>query len=266
MSAQPTTKLTIPLLMQQRDGFFNYIKHVEKRGPSILENLMKQGAKNDEENGWPAVKRTLDNYLHMANTMIIESQEVSNMDLNVNFGAISKTPFIPASEPRVIRKTDSGVSFNSDGKHSKTASTSSSQSAMSTAMSTSSRTTMSSFESSRGSSTLERLAREFKKMRPRTRIVVDEIVQQPAYSNLPTPTDLGFGKENTTPLPPTPTKTRFPALRKMRSLGALGDLKHNNSSVTSLRKNEGHAFDPVAMRRQREEYMSKTNSYNNNFV
>ena len=259
MSAQPTSKLTIPLLMQQRDGFFNYIKHVEKRGPSILDNLMKQGAKDDEENGWPAVKRTLDNYLNMANTMITESQDVSNMELDVNFVAISKTPSIPPPEPRVIRKTDSGVSFNSEGKHSKTSSTSSNKSTMSTG----SRTTTSSFDSGRsGGSTLERLAREFKKMRPRTRIVVDEIVHQPAYPMQYTqPTDLG--KENTTPVVPTPSKSRFPGLRKMRSLGTLGDLKHNNSSMASLRKdNFGHAFDPVAMRRKREDYMTK----NTNFI
>jgi hypothetical protein len=48
----------------------------------------------------------------------------------------------------------------------------------------------------------------------------------------------------------------------MRSLGALGDLKHNNSSMTSLRKDGlTHAFDPVAMRRQREDYMNKNNNF-----
>jgi hypothetical protein len=263
MSSQPTTKLTIPLLMAQRDGFFNYIKTVDKRGVGCLQNLMTQGAKEGEANGWSAVKRTLTNYLALANTMITECQDVSNMELNINFVAVSKTPEIP-SEQRTIRKTDSGISFNTDGKHSKTPSYSSSKSNASNA----SRGTFSSGEfPNRGGSTLERIAREIRKIRPRTRIVVDEIVKQPGLS------DGSFGQENaTTPITPitpltpmTPTfpvqsKPRFPGLRKMRSLGALSELKDKNSSLSSLHKSStAHAFDAVAMRRQRDAYMSKNN-------
>src|ERR1700753_1610114 len=123
-AAQPSSKLTIPLLMVQREGFFNYVKAVEARGPMCLQTLMKQGARSGEENGWPAVKRTLTNYLKLSNQMIHESQEIGILDVYIN-----STPEVPPVIEEeeydgfndTSRKTDSGVSFStsSDGKHSK---------------------------------------------------------------------------------------------------------------------------------------------------
>jgi hypothetical protein len=249
-AAQPSSKLTIPLLMIQREGFFNYVKAVEARGPMCLQTLMKQGARKGEENGWPAVKRTLNNYLKLANQMIRESQEISSLDLHIN-----STPEVPqVSESQYLedikesaRKTDSGISFSgsSDGKHSKNPSTSSSKST-GTNSSNTSRTTSSSFDFGRGS-TLERLARELKKIKPR-RLQVDEIVKPPSPSSRPSPS---IEKENMSPSSPT-RSFRMSTLRKMKSLGTLGELNHSNHSSSSLRNNplspplpfEGDAMRP----------------------
>jgi hypothetical protein len=206
---------------------------------------MKQGARNGEENGWPAVKRTLSNYLKLANQIIHESQEMSSIDVYIN-----STPEVPLiSEDQDVeeiiespRKTDSGISFtgSSDGKHSKNPSTSSGKSTGTTTSKTS-HTTSSSFEFSRGS-TLERLARELKKMKPR-RFQVDEIVKSASPSSSRQPTMIE--KENLSPSSPTKS-FRMSTLRKMKSFGTLGELKHGNHSSSSLRNNNNSPLSPTA--------------------
>jgi hypothetical protein len=243
--SQPSSKLTIPLLMVQREGFFNYIKAVEARGPMCLQTLMKQGARNGEENGWSAVKRTLGNYLKLANQLIRESQEISVMEVYIN-----STPQVPPvfedqrlEDPNVTPTMNSESTATltpaTDGKHSKNPSTSSSKSTGTANSSATSRTTSSSFEMGSRGSTLERLARELKKMKPR-RLQVDEFLKLKSSSV--------HEKENQSPTSPpkspqrsplksptTPTKSlRFSSLRKMKSFGTLGELKHNNNSAASL--------------------------------
>jgi hypothetical protein len=255
---QPSAKLTIPLLMVQREGFFHYVKAVEARGPMCLQTLMKQGARNGEENGWPAVKRTLTNYLKLANQMIRESQDISSLHIPSDSPLEAPSQLASGEQSQLYnQRSDSGVGFSAspaslDGKHSKHPSTSSSKSTH-TVDSDASRITLSSFEFGRGS-TLERLARELKKMKPR-RIQVDEIIppqpKSPAREKK-TPsvmltidrnTNSHINKENLSPpeTPPlksavTPTRSiRFSTLKKMKSFGTLTELKHRNSSSPSLR-------------------------------
>jgi hypothetical protein len=78
--SQPSAKLTMSQLKAQREGFFNYIRTVERQGPMCLQTLMQQGAKPGDPNGWPAVKRTLNNYLRLSNSMILESQDISTLE------------------------------------------------------------------------------------------------------------------------------------------------------------------------------------------
>lgn len=275
----PTSRLTVNMLMQQRNGFFKYIKAVERQGVSCLSSIMMQGAKNGEPNGWPAVKRTLHNYLNLANSMIEDCQFISTLD------AVSTTPEILPSEilmdedhRRSGGKTDSGISFGSEGKHMKNPSTSSSKSTFSNA-SHASYMSISSAKSQ--GSTLERIARELKRLQLRPRrlqatelinskvAIMPRTLDQVPESSVSTPVSARSddGLMQKAFLPPTPVestapspsgRTRFPALRKMRSLGALAELKHNNLSATSLRTgSDTPAFDPVAMRRHREAFESR---------
>ena len=122
-SPPPTTKLTHSILKNQRDGFFKYIQSVEKSGPRILGTLMQQGKATDEDNGWPAVTRTIGLYLQLANSMIYECIEVvapqsvaspkdrSSKGSSRTSGETkdSNSGYKPTREPR---KVDSGVSFN----------------------------------------------------------------------------------------------------------------------------------------------------------
>ncbi|KAK3703083.1 hypothetical protein LTR37_014694 [Vermiconidia calcicola] len=79
ISSQPTTKLTREILKNQRDGFFKYIQSVEKNGSQVLRNLMQQGKAPADANGWGAVTRTLGLYLQLANSMISECSEITDV-------------------------------------------------------------------------------------------------------------------------------------------------------------------------------------------
>lgn len=244
----PTKKLTDSMLRSQREGFFKYIRTVEKRGTSVLENLMIHGKRDTDATGWPNVSRALIQYLNLANSIINECQ-----DINIIIAALPKPPELaqpapstPAteSEKRKGRKIDSGVSFNSDGRHNKTPSTSSAKSAA----------THASAQVGKSGSTLERITRELRRIRSKQRLEVTELVKPYAADDIE--------KENR---PSTPKHRGFSGLRKMRSLGALGDLKQNNASSTSFKgatppagTDHVPAFDPEEMRKQREAFEKRT--------
>ncbi|KEQ67772.1 uncharacterized protein M437DRAFT_36469 [Aureobasidium melanogenum CBS 110374] len=103
VSSQPTSKLTPGILKKQRDTFFKYIQAVEKSGPAVLINLIQQGKKPTDENGWASTRNTLDMYLQVANSLISECQEILYTDT---------TSIIDSAETkRKGRKVDSGISF-----------------------------------------------------------------------------------------------------------------------------------------------------------
>jgi hypothetical protein len=251
MSVQPTAKLRIATLMSQREGFFKYIQTVEKRGVACLETLMNQGREGDEPNGWSSVKRTLEKYLLLANNIIKECWDVNNISLDdalVRTEAPKQRESIE-TERRNGRKVDSGFSFGSDGKHSKNPSTSSN------------RSTFSEYRYSdtligKSGSTLERIAREIRKMRPKQKVEVTEMIPQRSYEDIQ--------KENSPQLLAAAKSKGVSRLRKMKSLGALGDLRHSNLSASSVRSvgivggggppKFDSKFDAYEMKRQREDF------------
>ncbi|KAI9654585.1 MAG: hypothetical protein M1831_005346 [Alyxoria varia] len=113
---QPTSKLTPSVLKTQRAGFFDWIRHVEHRGPSTLEPLMQQGKQiDDDTTGWPAVRECLDSYLRVANKVIEECQSVRDYS---DFDSKGRRDIDREEEERRLsnRKADSGVSFSSTGE------------------------------------------------------------------------------------------------------------------------------------------------------
>ncbi|KAJ9625677.1 hypothetical protein H2203_004438 [Taxawa tesnikishii (nom. ined.)] len=116
ISSQPTSKLTPTILKRQRDGFFKYIQGVEKSGTRVLVNLMQQGKKPTDKNGWAAVRGTLETYLQVANSIIAECAEIVDID-DVTITA--------NTTKRNGRKVDSGMSFSSTESRPSTSSSSS---------------------------------------------------------------------------------------------------------------------------------------------
>ncbi|KAK5174861.1 hypothetical protein LTR16_011432, partial [Cryomyces antarcticus] len=147
---------------QQRDGFFRYIQGVERSGPRILDNLMLQGKRDGDENGWMAVRETLEMYLIVANNIISDCQQITDVKY-----------FAPAEESgnRKGRKFDSGVSFNSDSRPS----TSDGKGDKSRPLSPTTTRPKTPSTPGKTASALEKIAREFRKMR-RSKPEVEEMV------------------------------------------------------------------------------------------
>ncbi|KAI9787679.1 MAG: hypothetical protein M1839_000210 [Geoglossum umbratile] len=158
-TSQPTPQLTVGILNSQRNGFFRYIQGVEKNGPRILENLVQQGRRIErgEEDGWSCVRECVENHLRAANAMIDECSAITGIE-----------SLLPIDERedrrRKGRKVDSGVSFVTDDRPSTSNSTTTSTNSKGEPISPTS-----AFPGKSGS-TLERIAREIRKMRERKRI------------------------------------------------------------------------------------------------
>ncbi|KAL8663866.1 MAG: hypothetical protein Q9202_003552 [Teloschistes flavicans] len=98
----PTKQLTPAILDSQRHTFFRYITAVEKNGKTVLKNLETQGKGPNDENGWTAVRESVDKYLRTANGVIEECSAITGPDsLDPN----------SLENRRSDRRADSGVSF-----------------------------------------------------------------------------------------------------------------------------------------------------------
>lgn len=214
---------------------------------------MKQGRREGEHNGWPAARRTLSQYLALANSIINECWDVNNLRFNVTkpLEPASSLPAPPPStdrdgEKRHGRKVDSGVSFGAPGQHSKNNSTSSAKSSASLNRPMYGQSHM---DIGKGGTALERLAREFRKMRPKQRSVNEiDISRRPSLNTL--------DAENQTPHSPvTPPKPKgISRLRKMKSLGSLSEANGSVTSLMGFSRNVTPSFDSKEMRQQRDAY------------
>lgn len=148
----PTVQLTHQILKSQRDGFFRYILAFQSNGKHILERLITQGARQGEENGWPLVRDALDKYLRLANEIIDECATV-NVSMSLNSQEQVE------NGDRRGRKVDSGISLGSSRKLSSAASSN-----YSVADLHEKPLPPSPGANTKAGSTLERLARELKRL------------------------------------------------------------------------------------------------------
>lgn len=212
----PTAKLTPTILAKQRDGFFRYIRAVEHRGVAILKTLQDQGALEGEENGWPDVHRHLEKYLRLANSTINECSDITSISyFNVDPPS-GPLPNIPqhtteSEAPKTARKTDSGVSFNSSRPASPEAPMPQTpRKPYVEAAATAQTPSKVSSTPRKAGTTLERIARELGRLRKKPE--VEEIIKEPA-----------------------PAKAKTPrGLRKMKSLGTLGEMQQSSGNSSSV--------------------------------
>lgn len=230
ISSQPTSKLTPTILKKQREGFFKYIQGVEKSGPKILSNLMTQGKRATDENGWPAVRHTLEMYLNAVNNVLNECSNIIDMD------DTSVTDL--ASTKRNGRKVDSGVSFAGSDRRPSSCSTKSASSVEQPPETKQKQSTP-----HHRASTLEKIARELRHI-GRNRTEVEEMID---FKPVAAPA-------------PSESTEKPKGLRRIRSLGNLGNLRSANNSSTSLQSqapptpDEIPEFDVDEMRRARMIY------------
>lgn len=219
ISSQPTSKLTPDVLKNQRDGFFKYIQSVEKNGAHVLRTLMQQGKAPTDVNGWPSITRTLSLYLQLANSMVKECSELSDVH------EIPASPTTSSKPPRQSRKADSGISFNT------TESASIRSNSITEPVSPTETARPKTPSGSKHSTTLEKLARGLKTI-GRSRTDATEMISEELFPPITSP---------------FPEKSK--GLRKMRSMGAIDSRKKADVSAA-----QNASFDANEMRRQRLRY------------
>ncbi len=260
---QPTHQLTPAILSAQRNGFFRYITAVEKNGIGVLKSLINQGQRPGDESGWPSVRETMDKYLRMANGVIDECFEITGMDSVQS--PVSSSFSGTENDDEKRRKVDSGISFTSSSNrgsvqsHRTRPSTSSSINTHSRNQSNEKPLPAHPKETTHkpAGSTLERIAREIRKIRSRGD------VRDAARSRPSTAVAADVSMTGTdAPPPPTPNKDRKlrlrPSLLKMRSNSALREKDANSAGSRPSSKEDGPfegddapAFNVEEMKRTR---------------
>jgi hypothetical protein len=236
----PTNSLTTNILRHQRDRFFTLIQAVEKTPDyteKILRPMIETGKLEGHVTGWPALQEELNKYLIVTKGMIQDCEVVTTQEY----------PPIEEEPKRKGRKVDSGVSFGSDRRPSTRGSTFSSEDVRNGTESA--LKTMPSDK--KNLSTLEKITREFKKMRLR---------HKDSRGNLQAEVGVREAMQHPMGPPPIlqPDAKQKKTLKKAKSVSALGDLKHKNTSSVSLlsrrKASETEEFDPVFMKKQRMAY------------
>ncbi|KAF2001434.1 hypothetical protein P154DRAFT_169662 [Amniculicola lignicola CBS 123094] len=222
----PAPLLTHEFLKEERDGFFEYIRLVQKQGPIVLKDLVELNKKSGDDSGWDDVQRSVDKYLRVTKNMIDDCTSTSGTD-----------DFTPSSVEagRKGKKTDSGVSFGSDRRPSTAASIG--EKPLPVAPLDSKTTTP------KGLSKLERITREFRRMRVKTRPDVEEMIKIERQ-----PAEVGE------------TKARK-SLKKARSMASMANFRNNNGSSTSLTSrvnSDAVPYNPEEMKRYRLMYEAST--------
>lgn len=226
-SKLPSPVMDHQTLKDERDAFFDYIHAVQKNGPGVLDPIITHNAGPDEETGWPVVQRTVDKYLRVAKHMID--------DCLATTGPESFKAYI---EERKGKKTDSGVSFGSERR----------PSVVPSAHEYAAEPIPTYAPTPKGASKLERITREFKRMRVKPRPSVEEIVRV----NSRTDTD-------------NVPQAAEPKGNKLKKARSFANLKFGNSSSLSLASRKGsdasEAFDPEQMKKARAIYDASVNKH-----
>ncbi|GAD92130.1 conserved hypothetical protein [Paecilomyces variotii No. 5] len=147
-SVQPTSQLTPKILQSQRAGLWRYINDIEINGKHILNRCIQQGAREGDKTGWPPVRDALDKYLRLANSMIDECDQVSGRECLEDEDC---------SKSHKGRKVDSGISFGAERPA--PVSTNNTAAVLDKPLPPSP-----TFSKKSNSSTLERIAKELRKM------------------------------------------------------------------------------------------------------
>jgi hypothetical protein len=233
---RPQSKLPSPLLdletlKDEREGFFEYIRLVQKNGPSVLKSVLDMNKGPEDETGWPAVQRIVDKYTKVAKQMVDDCLATAGPESFDRYSDEYKTG--------KKEKKDSGISFGGSMRRPSVVSSLYEQQAPEP-MPIFTTTT-------KGSSTLERITREFRRMRVKPRTEVEEIVQMkrhPAADVVPQPAD----------------STGRKSLKKARSLASLKFGNGSSLSIASRKGSETHPnFDPKEMQKHRMLYEASVN-------
>ncbi|KIX06910.1 uncharacterized protein Z518_04886 [Rhinocladiella mackenziei CBS 650.93] len=275
ITIQPTAQLTPKVLADQGKGFFKYITAVERHGPSVLSKLMDQGKRPEDATGWTGLRETLDDYVCMANSVIDECYEITGRDSSPIAASFSSAEYDEDGRSKV----DSAISFGSAGSSNRNSGQShATRPSTSSSFSTGSRNHSRQVSRDKqlpekplpppkdddiavtqktSGSTLERIARELRKMKSRNNVNYEP---RPRTASAPS-TEIVMMDNSERP-PPTPAKDRGlsikRSIRRIRSNTSPDDGSHRPTNRNDEQIiQEIPAFDADEMRRRRQEYDSQ---------
>lgn len=230
----PSQYLDHEALRQERQVFFDMISQVQRRGPDVLLPLINRDKRPEDATGWPSVQRIVDKYLRVAQNMIqdcISTHGPESFDRYMN-------------GPGKEKKHDSGVSFGSERRPSVGSSVYEKPVA---------EPVPNYATSTKGPSKLERITREFKRMRVKPRPEVEEItrIKERSAADYVPQTGENAGKKS---------------LKKARSLASLRFGNGSSASLSSRKGSDAMPFDAEEMKKHRLMYEAsvskKTNGQN----
>ncbi|KAB8345856.1 hypothetical protein FH972_022911 [Carpinus fangiana] len=276
-TSPPTSKLTAHQIKVQRDTYFKWINRVEAHYTKsnlaphkVLEPLMQHSKREGDDNAWKSVRETLDMYLRAAQHLIDEYAEVQTPD-DFGMDGRRKSSVSLENKKKKERKADSGISFGSNKRPSTSGSLSGATLVGDANKSQPhSPTATASANKERNYSTLERLARELRRMKAsrnggsRTETLADE-AEKENWSHSRTNSNgstgsmtghrlntSGFDASQSFPAqePALSGLQKSKSLRKARSFS---DMKRNMSPFGARKKDvaSGEQFDEEEMRKQR---------------
>lgn len=235
-SRLPTPLLSAQLLTEERKSFFEYIKLVEAKGPAVLKPIIELHRGHGDETGWDNLQKTIDKYLRVTKSMLDD--------------CAIKTGISDFTDSRKNKKTDSGVSFGSENRPSTASGSTTAEKSLPAMPAEPQQPT------AKGLSKMERITREFKRMRVKTRPEVEEMVK----------IDRQGSSSSSTLMPPvSPGANESKAkksLKKARSFANLAHLRgsnHSSSSLATRADSNVAPFDPEEMKRHRMMYESQQN-------
>lgn len=266
---QPTAQLTSQVLSSQRTAFFRYITAVEKTGAHVLTNLMDQHKRPGESTGWPSLRELLDNYLRMANNVIEECFEITGQTKSPTAASFASS----GSNDEQQRARNSDLSFtSSNGSASNRDSGQSHATRPSTSSSFSTHSRKASKEKQSlpvddddatitqktSGSTLERIARELRKMKSRSSIKDDSRGRNASIASNEGVTRDAQVEEPQQQAPPTPSKHGLRLRRSLKKMRSNSTMRDSSNSRPTSRSDEHTAvptnvpaFDAEEMRRKR---------------
>ncbi|KAH8724508.1 hypothetical protein GQ44DRAFT_617983 [Phaeosphaeriaceae sp. PMI808] len=206
-SKYPSPFLNKDTVKGERNGFFEYIRLVQKNGPEVLKPLLNMNRCPGDETGWPSIQKIVDKYTKVAKQMIDDCLATAGPES------------FERCEMSKGKKTDSGVSFGTERRPSVVPSMHEKQSL---------EPTLKLATITKGPSALERITREFRRMRVKPRPEVEEIVRirQPSVTDS---------------MPQLADNTGKKSLKKAKSLASL---KFSNGSSVSLSSRKGSDASP----------------------
>lgn len=212
-------------VQEERRRFFDLISRVQRNGPAILQTVIDENKAPGDVTGWTTVHTVVDKYLRVARNIIDDCLKTTGPETFDRY----------ADEKNKEKKHDSGVSFGSERRPSVGTSLHEKPSLE----------PLSTFTPApKGLSTLERIAREFKRMRVKPRPEVEEITQVNQRADAAAAEFIPQSGENA-------------GKKKLKKARSLASLKFNNGSSLSLASRKGSdavPFDAAQMKKQRMMY------------